>query len=810
MRIIGGRYSIHAILAAASAAAILVACGGGGGGGGAGGGGTATSTVTAGGYRFAFVTNAANNSISTYSANAVTGRITYTGAVGTGATPYFTAVHPSNKFVYVANLTSNDISAYTVNSANGSLTQIACASGCNPNAGYTSNYLAGSYPSWIAIDPTGAYLYVANNTSSDVSAYSIDGNTGALTQINCGATTGAACSTANTANFAAGTNPRAVTVSGSYVYVTNTGSGNISQYTVSGGGLLPMSPAVIPAGTAPAGIAVDPAGQYAYVTSSSNLLQFRIGANGVLASTGTAVSTGTNSTPVAVAIAKNANGQFLYTANQGTNDVSAFSVSSTGALSQVVCGTTTGNGCGAAIAANFAAGTMPANLTADPSGQFVYVADNGSGDVAEYAITASGGLAALFPAQVPVGTGSNPNAIAMTTAAVVNTPKFTYAVASGAIYEYTVAADGTLSATPNVQVAAPTGSSYVSFAIDPTKHYLYATLNANVTSGTGGVQQFTIDPATGNLTAGPIVGNPVTAACPTTVMNPDGTTTTTTALCTGAFSPVSYTDIAVDPTGKYAYADSNFASNNVLVVFSIGANGALTPMPTVYALYGPYGTGTVGPTTPSSVVVDPGNHNVYVGRADAGQIQQFIIGANGALQPVATFTTGWGGGNQLVMNGPYVYMPNTNNVINSENGIALYSIGSAGTLSQVSCGPVGATGCAGALTPTNFAVDGPNSNLNNIGIDPNGRNIYVPARNGANSPITQLSVGAGGALTTVSSVLANGPQFVSIDTSGKYAYTGNQQGGLTQYAVGSNGALTAGTTLIPSLDVTYIGVVGSF
>ncbi len=64
---------------------------------------------------------------------------------------------------------------------------------------------------------------------------------------------------------------------------------------------------------------------------------------------------------------------FVYAANNGSNNVSAFSVTpSTGALAPV-----TGS--------PYAAGTSPAAIAADPRGKFVYVANVGSNNVSAYA-----------------------------------------------------------------------------------------------------------------------------------------------------------------------------------------------------------------------------------------------------------------------------------------------------------------------------------------------------------------------------------------------------------------------------------------
>jgi YVTN family beta-propeller protein len=65
---------------------------------------------------------------------------------------------------------SNDVSMYTINATTGALTSIGTIA-------------AGSTPTSIAIHPSGKFAYVTNSASNDVSIYSIDAATGALTLI---------------------------------------------------------------------------------------------------------------------------------------------------------------------------------------------------------------------------------------------------------------------------------------------------------------------------------------------------------------------------------------------------------------------------------------------------------------------------------------------------------------------------------------------------------------------------------------------------------------------------------------------------
>jgi 6-phosphogluconolactonase (cycloisomerase 2 family) len=62
------------------------------------------------------------------------------------------------RFLYVANRGSNDVSGYTIDPVAGALTAIA-----------GSPFAAGGNPVAIAVDPTGAYVFVVNQLSATVS-----------------------------------------------------------------------------------------------------------------------------------------------------------------------------------------------------------------------------------------------------------------------------------------------------------------------------------------------------------------------------------------------------------------------------------------------------------------------------------------------------------------------------------------------------------------------------------------------------------------------------------------------------------------
>jgi 6-phosphogluconolactonase len=191
---------------------------------------------------FAYVANAGSNNVSAYTIVATTGALTAIpgSPFPAGSGPHSITVDPAGHFAYVANVGSNDVSAYTIDGTTGALTSVSgspfpagsgpasvavdptgqfayvanCGSFCvgdlyDPGniSAYTidattgalialpgSPFPAGYYPDSVAVLPSGRFLYVTNCGNScvgdgafvdpgDVSAYSIDGTTGALTAV---------------------------------------------------------------------------------------------------------------------------------------------------------------------------------------------------------------------------------------------------------------------------------------------------------------------------------------------------------------------------------------------------------------------------------------------------------------------------------------------------------------------------------------------------------------------------------------------------------------------------------------------------
>ena len=201
--------------------------------------------ATAGNYLY--VADFGAQSIDVFAINADTGELTegVTGSpFATNAVPVSLAVDPSGSVLYTANAIQNgstSISAFTLDASTGVPTPVA------------GNPLAIPVAGFISVDPQGKFLFVpeVNFTTGSfgVAVYPFDTTTGLL---------GAAVAGSP---FATGTNPYSVSVDPTdhFVYVANDQSANVSEFTLdsSTGALTPVPGSPIASGSAPVFIAIE-------------------------------------------------------------------------------------------------------------------------------------------------------------------------------------------------------------------------------------------------------------------------------------------------------------------------------------------------------------------------------------------------------------------------------------------------------------------------------------------------------------------------------------------------------------------------
>lgn len=280
------------------------------------------------------------------------------------------------KFLYVANSQSGSISGFNV-ATNGTLSSIT-----------GSPFVGTSQPLDLAVTPAGDMLFVADQQQGTWS-FVINRNDGTLP------------SSSTSLLPPQASPPNGVAATASFAYSMEQGSlalnvvGTVQPFTILNGTIVPIT------GTAQLlalnlhTMRVDPSGKFLYVAGdASGTWIFSIQQSGLLPGTLLKVgqistTTGTVSNDVAI----NPTTTFAYVAN-GSTGVETYSIDSSGNLTRV--GSVT------------AAGTTPIRLAVTPNGKFLYVVNQGSNNISQYSIS---GNALTSIGTIGTGSGPNSIAI---------------------------------------------------------------------------------------------------------------------------------------------------------------------------------------------------------------------------------------------------------------------------------------------------------------------------------------------------------------------------------------------------------------
>jgi YVTN family beta-propeller protein len=346
--------------------------------------GCSPSSVTRGGptptpspgNAFVYTANASGNSISGF-ANDGTGALTPIpgSPFAAAGEPFGITATPNNQFLYATSFLNNQVNEFLISAASGVITPLAC-----PTVATTD-----VQPLKIAINPAGTLLYTANQVGS-VTGFAINATTGCLTAISTTPTDATA---------------RGITIdqSGLFVYVV-TGGGGIDAFSIGPTGALTrlaLGGFDSGSGTMLAVKAV-PTFEVLVATdggSTNNIRTFTIN-TGTGTLTPVIATPGGSSPPNPSAIAfntpLNATTPLVYIANTASNNLTVNTVNNAG---------TTGT---ASLTVPVATG--PIDLAVDPSGKFLYVANNGSNTVSvlNANITAANTTTALISTS-PTGGG---------------------------------------------------------------------------------------------------------------------------------------------------------------------------------------------------------------------------------------------------------------------------------------------------------------------------------------------------------------------------------------------------------------------
>lgn len=292
------------------------------------------------GANLLFVSNYTSNTVAAFSFDTTTAALSPTSGspYAAGINPWAVTMDPLQRYVYVADggsAPSQSISAYVIGGAS-TLTPVATSA-------------SASGPAFaLAADPNTSYLFAANYNNPDtISSYTINESTGALTLVG---------------DYpASGAYPRSVAVdpAGAYVYVANTdrigdqcGGSNpsgktIAGFTIGAGGVL-TSIGTFSSGLAPQSLAIASVGGNEFLYSanycSDDIGVYHIGTNGTLALIGTTQEP-TGSGPHDLALSPNG---FLYVVNFMSDTINAYQIGGNGLLNPL--GTYAAPGNAAALA----------------------------------------------------------------------------------------------------------------------------------------------------------------------------------------------------------------------------------------------------------------------------------------------------------------------------------------------------------------------------------------------------------------------------------------------------------------------------
>jgi uncharacterized repeat protein (TIGR01451 family) len=694
------------------------------------------------GNEYVYVTNDGASSVSQYSVNAATGALTLlpqgvaTVDPGSG-NPNSITVDPSGSWAYTTNPTSNSVTVLRIAPGTGELTPVQeFSSSSSPSVTLSD-------PTGVAIDPTGNYLYVANNGGNDVAEFVLSQTTGALTPIGTVAMPAGATATPEqivSEQAIGGMNPD------DYLYVTDSTNDEVAEFLISDtdGSLSALATPEVSTNVSPVGLVVDPSSGTLYVAAQgANLVdEFTINTTntntGELTAAGSQ-TTGDSSAPSALALAPD--GNELYVGHTGDSAIGLFPISGgvLGADDPDTVGDATAAGPSTPAAAELP--STPSSPPAPIAGALSQLAANDCVTSDRWA-SSNLALGCNTPAAGPEGSMSDSfQAVVSADGKSVydvapsgDLDEFTRDPATGALTYLGCLSGGSDCGSGNDDLHGMNGPQAITLSPDGKSAYV-------VTAGDDALVELTRDVATGLLSY-------------------QGCFSKTDGSCTSSVGIDNPYGVTVSPDGSSVYATS-FADSSV-IEFSRATNGALTAQGCLTTDSDSSTNGGCGSVAPggdagdlmnaADVAVSPDGDNAYVvsgGTGYGGDIVEFSRNTtNGAISLVA--------GNTCItsMTMPTMDYPNctTTNAVGfdrgaetlaispddknvyvnafGDNGVIELSRAADGTLSQLgganACiaeetSPAGTPSCTQIASPQQHGTAG----ALGVAISPDGLDVYV-------------------------------------------------------------------------------------
>jgi 6-phosphogluconolactonase len=344
-----------------------------------------TLTVVTGSTHFAYVSNNSDGTIGSFTVTASTSPyLTALSPLNNVAAPQQIALNPSGQVLYWVDITT-DVSSASI-----------ASDGTLSNAASTPIGSIAVFP-FAAVDPFGRFLYVSNDQNSTIYGY----------VLNSDGTISSTPPTTITTNLS---DPQGLYIdrSGNYLYATNNGTNQISAYSINQttGALSALTAMpTIATGAGPIYATWDPTKTYLFVADGNDntIAAFSLGAGGVLSQVGAQPFAVTGSSFI-FNVAVDPSGTHIYALDEGSGgngQVFGFNLSGGTISSTAVTGTP------------IATGSTPiGNIVIDPTGVLMAVDNAGDGTISVYSITSGTGvLTAGTPVVSGSGANSGPEYI---------------------------------------------------------------------------------------------------------------------------------------------------------------------------------------------------------------------------------------------------------------------------------------------------------------------------------------------------------------------------------------------------------------
>jgi 6-phosphogluconolactonase len=332
-------------------------------------------------YVGTYTTKTNSKGIYSFHFDTVTGKLSELGVAAETPDPSWVAVHPSGKYLYAANEAgkASSVSAFAVEAKRGKLTLLNQV----PSLGED--------PCYLSFDKTGKYLFVANYTSGTIVVFPIlaDGRLGEHTAM-------VKDQGALGPNKERQEGPHAhwigVTPGNLFAFVADLGLDEIMIYRsdASKGSLVPHEPAfaALDPGAGPRHIAIHPSGRFVYVLNElkSTVTVFSVAAQRknqpylVRRQLVPALPKDFSGRNDAAEIAVHPDGKYVYASNRGHESIAVFAVDEVMGTLTPVADVPTG-------------GKEPRHFAIDPSGKFLLTENQFSNNIVVFKVDpATGGL----------------------------------------------------------------------------------------------------------------------------------------------------------------------------------------------------------------------------------------------------------------------------------------------------------------------------------------------------------------------------------------------------------------------------------